>query len=306
MEGYLTIESAKIAAIQDSGRWGYEHYGICVNGAVDTYAYLVGNDLVGNTSPQPSIEITAFDFSMSSTVDIAICITGAPAELTIDSEPIEAWKTVLLPAGKVLSIKKIQKGLRTYIAVDGGIDAPQTLGSASLDTIVHLGQRLATGQTLKLKKSQTDKELQYRELNRKDIPEYGSPWTIRVCDGPDKENFKNCIDQFYDATYKISPISNHIGIRLNGPALTDFYPREVLSRGVGIGSIEIFPTGQAVILHKGRTVTAGYPIISVVSSIDLGMIGQARPGDTVKFSRISVEEAEKLYKDQFGKLPYTR
>lgn len=72
MEGYLTIESAHIAAIQDSGRLGYEHYGICDNGAVDMYAYLAENALVGNAAAQPSIEITAFDFTMMSTVDIPV------------------------------------------------------------------------------------------------------------------------------------------------------------------------------------------------------------------------------------------
>lgn len=306
MEGYLNIESAKIAAIQDSGRWGYEHYGICVNGAVDMYAYLMGNDLVGNVTAQPSIEITAFDFSMSSTDDTLICITGAPADITIDSNPIEAWKTVLLPAGKVLSIKKIRKGLRTYIAVGGGIDAPQVLGSCALDTIVNLGQQLRSGQQLKLKDPMQSQKYSYREASPVDIPAYGSPWNIRVCDGPDMDIFENNLEQFFQSTYTVSPVSNHIGIRLNGPALTGFYPTEVLSRGVGIGSIEIFPTGQAVVLHKGRTVTAGYPIIGVISSVDLGMMGQARPGDEIVFSRISIEEAEKLYRDQFSKLPYSR
>ncbi|WP_100488528.1 biotin-dependent carboxyltransferase family protein [Sporolactobacillus pectinivorans] len=306
MEGYLTVESAKIAAIQDSGRLGYEHYGICDNGAVDMYAYLAGNALVGNATAQPAIEITAFDFDMTSTIDIPICITGAPADLKINSDPVQPWSTLLLPAGKVLSVSHIRKGLRVYIAIGGGIDAPKVLGSCALDTIINLGKRLVSGQKLRLKNEDAAKSIQCRIANPEVIPHYGSPWNIRVCDGPDIEIFKDSFTGFYEATYKISPVSNHIGIRLSGPPVKKFYPKEILSRGVGIGSIEVFPTGQAVVLHRGRTVTAGYPIIGVVPLIDLDMIGQARPGDEVHFSHLSIKEAKKLYYDRFSRLPYRR
>jgi Allophanate hydrolase subunit 2 len=306
VEGYLTIGSAQIAAIQDSGRLGYEHYGICDNGAVDMYAYLAGNALVGNATAQPSIEITAFDFTMTSTVDIPVCVTGAPADVTIDSDPVESWSTLLLPAGKVLSVHHIREGLRVYIAVGGGIDAAKVLGSCALDTIINLGTKLISGQKVKLRNADAAKSIRYRQANPEVIPHYGSPWNIRVCDGPDTDIFKDSFAGFYEAAYRISPVSNHIGIRLSGPPVKNFSPKEILSRGVGIGSIEIFPTGQAVVLHRGRTVTAGYPIIGVVPVIDLDRIGQARPGDEVHFSHLSIKEAKALYYDRFSRLPYRR
>src|SRR5690606_3049013 len=96
----------------------------------------------------------------------------------------------------------------------------------------------------------------------------------------------------------VSPDSNHIGIRLNGPALTNYSPKHVLSRGIGIGAIEIIPSGQPIVLHRGRGVTAGYPIIGVVTTVDLSMLGQVRPGDTVKFIYITIEEAIQLHREQ--------
>lgn len=299
MGGQLQIKSAKLAALQDSGRLGLEHYGVGVNGAVDMYAYLIGNILIGNSQPMPSIEVTAFDFSMSTNVDIAICVTGAVAELRIDSEPIGAWQTVKLPAGKTLHIKKIRQGLRVYIAVGGGIDVPLTMGSCSWDAVGKIGERIYTGQSLRLINPEEFLKHIGRQAPLKHIPAYGSPWNIHVCPGPDMHIFKDHLEQFFNSTYTVSPNSNHIGIRLDGPPLLDFHPTEVLSKGAAIGGIEIIPTGHPIVLHKGRSVTAGYPILGVVASADLGMIGQARPGDKVKFVYVSTEEAAEMYREKF-------
>lgn len=300
----ITINSAKLANIQDSGRYGFEQYGISANGAIDMYAYLKANELVGNDTAQPAIEITAFGLSLTSTVDVPIAITGAEADLKIDHRIVKPWQTIILPAGKELTIGTMKKGLRAYVAFAGGIDAKSTLESTSRDTILNLGTQLTDGITLKLKHvpAKTDMKITYLE----DRPSYGSPWHIRVCDGPDTDIFTKSTEQFFKNTYRVSPVSNHVGIRLSGPAVENFKTPEILSRGVGVGSIEIFPTGQAVVLHRGRTVTAGYPIIGVVPLIDLDMIGQARPGDEIHFEHISIEEARNLYKKRFNKLPYRR
>lgn len=298
MDRFLTIHSAKLAAIQDLGRFGYEHIGVGVNGALDTYAYVIGNKLVGNTSLQPSIEITAFDFSMSSSVDVMICITGAVADIAIDSVPVPMWETVVLPAGRRLTVSKIRKGLRVYIAVAGGIKATQILGSCTPDPQAGLGDYIKPGQIIPLETDVTDVQYVHRSLPRKSIPFYGSPWPIRICEGPDTAIFTEEWERFLNAAYVVSPDSNHIGIRLNGPALTNYSPKHVLSRGIGIGAIEIIPSGQPIVLHRGRGVTAGYPIIGVVTTVDLSMLGQVRPGDTVKFIYITIEEAIQLHREQ--------
>ena len=302
MENYLNVSRAPLAFIQDYGRYGYEHYGVSVNGASDSYAYLMGNELVGNTSPEPSIEVIAFDFYMTSTTDVLFCVTGAPADLAVDSIPIRGWETAILPAGKKLSIKHIRQGLKVYIAVAGGIDVPMTLGSCALDTVAKLGLRLSSGQQLKLKAPTCSNE--HRATPPEIIPQYGAPWHIRMCEGPDMDIFANNIEKFLESVYTVSVTSNHIGIRLEGPLLEGFQPREVLSRGVAIGAIEVVASGQPIVLHRGRTIVAGYPVIGVVSAVDLGMIGQARPKDEVRFSLVSIQEAERLYREEYDRFAY--
>jgi len=291
MEKCLIIQSVGFASVQDLGRTGLMHYGISSNGAMDTYAYLLGNELVGNQSPEPSIEITAFDFSMSSMVDVSICITGAPADITIDGIPIDAGKSTILPAGKVLSIQKIQQGLRVYIAVGGGIEVPMVLGSCAMDTVGMIGDRLRAGQQLLLKNPKIFSE-----------PSYGSPWNIRVCDGCNVDIFKDYLEQFYQTTYSVSLDSNHVGIRLEGSPIVGHQPTEVISRGVCVGSIQIVPSGNPIITFKGRGGTAGYPIIGVIAAVDMELAAQVRLGDSVTFTRISVEEAIEKYRERFGAL----
>lgn len=291
MDEYLIVKIAGFSSLQDLGRKTYMSYGISSNGALDTYSYLLGNELVGNSYPQASIEITAFDFMMSSTTDIPICITGAPADLTIEGNPISSEQRVILPAGKMLSVKKIRDGLRVYIAIGREIDVPQRLGSCSFDAVGMLGERLRNGHKLRLKES----KLYYKQI-------CGSPWSIDVCDGCDIDSFKDYLEQFYGTTYTVSTDSNNVGIRLSGKPIVGHKPTEVVSRGVAVGSIQIVPSGNPIILFKGRGGTAGYPIIGVVASADFDLVGQMRPGDEVHFRRVSLAEAVKKYKEKFGPL----
>lgn len=302
MNKYITVVSSKLASIQDLGRYGYEHIGMGNNGAVDTYAYLLGSVMVGNKIPKPSIEITAFDFSMTVNEDIIVCVTGAPANITIDSQSTQQWKTIRIQAGSILKISNITKGLRVYLSIEGGIDVSEVLGSSSEDKQAGIGSPIQKGQRISLKESDGVPIGVNHRLSPSLVPNYGSPWKIRVCDGPDVEIFRQQLNQFLNTIYTVSPASNHIGIRLDGEPLEDHNPKYTLSKGVGIGAIEIIPTGSPIVLHRGRGVTAGYPIIGVVASVDLGMIGQARPGDTVFFEHISIEMAVQLYRDKWQKI----
>ncbi|RAS85593.1 biotin-dependent carboxyltransferase family protein [Priestia endophytica] len=299
MRDSLEIKSAQLAQIQDIGRYGMEHYGVSVNGAIDSYAYLAANYLLGNKKKQPVIEVTAFNFSMTSYVDVAVCLTGAEADVRIGDQLVGLWEPVLLKAGETLSIKKISKGLRVYVAIGAEMAVPFEYGSASFDTVAMLGQKLVTGQRIELHHVRDIKEVMESAPVLEDLPLYGTPWTIRICDGPDTNIFQEELKTFYESSYRVSPNSNHIGIRLDGPKLENYNPKEVLSRGISIGAIEITPTGQPIILHRGRSVTAGYPLIGTVASVDLSLVGQARPGDFIKFERISVQEATTLYKGKF-------
>ncbi|WP_077618289.1 biotin-dependent carboxyltransferase family protein [Bacillus sinesaloumensis] len=297
---HLIIEDVKIATVQDAGRFGYEKFGVTINGATDMYAYMVGNKLLGNDLYEPSIEVMIFDFSITSEVDVLFCVTGCPADVIIDGSLVNQWEVQKLPAGSTLSIKNMKKGLKNYIAFAGGLDAPKILESVSLDTVTKFGKPLHNNQKIKLKKASVSLNETNADLKNFEIPKYGAPWNIHVSDGPDTHIFENELNTFFTSKYRVSPQSNHIGVRLDGPPIAHPTFKEVLSRGVAIGAVQVVPSGQPIILHRGRTLTAGYPVVGTVASTDLGLVGQARPGDEINFTYISVEEAERMYKKQLG------
>jgi len=299
---YLIVEDAKAATLQDGGRFGYEKFGITINGATDMYAYMISNKILNNFPSTPSIEIMFFDFSIKSEVDIPFCVTGPPAEVLIDNNPVNQWEAHILPGGSTLSVKNIKKGLKTYLSFHGGIESPKVLGSVALDSVAGFGEKLRNGQKIKIEtdtKFIRKNDFQFKNF---EIPTYGSPWDIRVTNGPDTPQFQEELKNFLGSEYKISPQSNQVGIRLDGPSVAKSNFKEVLSRGVAIGAVQVVPSGQPIILHRGRTLTAGYPVIGTIVSSDLGLIGQARPGDEVRFSYITIKEAEELYKKRFNKL----
>lgn len=297
-DNHLIVEECKIATIQDVGRYGYEQYGVSINGALDMYAYQTGNKILGNSLTESSIEIMVFDFSIKTLVDTCICVTGAPADVFIDNKQIKQWSSYTLKANNTLYVKNIRRGLRTYIAFGGGLNITKTLGSSSLDLVTKIGEVLSTGQKLKLKspKLKNYEKKFYTDLK---IPNYGSPWKIRVTDGPDIDKFLNQSETFLSSSYQVTSEANNVGIRLEGPKIQNEKSKEVLSQGVAIGAIQIVPDGQPIILHRGRTLTAGYPVIYTVASVDLDLVGQARPGDKLDFTHVTIDEAEKLYIEKF-------
>src|SRR5699024_8056296 len=234
---HLVVEDCKIAVIQDIARYGFEQYGVTINGAMDMYAYMFGNKILQNSINEPSIEIMIFNFSMQTSIEIAICITGAPADVFIDNKQVGMWKEQIIPAGSKLHIKNINRGLRTYIAFKGGLDIPTTLGSASLDLVTKFGESINKGQKLMFKNPST-KNKEDNVLKTLKKPDYGSPWNIRITSGPDFKHFKKRAKLFLNSTYEISSETNHIGIRLNGPPIINDDFQEVLSRGVAIGAVQ--------------------------------------------------------------------
>lgn len=294
MNAFFTVQSTMLATIQDKGRIGMIQYGIGPNGAADTFAYEAGNALVGNMRDAASVEITAFGFVFIANADMIIAVTGAPATVIIDSDIVNMWQSIVIKAGQTVQVKKIQKGLRVYIAFRGGIVSEPILGSCSVDTIGNLGSKLKAKQKVFLHEP-GNTFTEDKVMNIRDIPMYGSPWKIRVCDGCNVSDFITVANDFYQQIYRVSPQSNIIGIRLEGKPLNGYTAQEVISHGVCLGSIQIVPTGTPIITFKGRGGTAGYPIIAVVIAADLDAVGQMRPGDSVQFVRYTVEEAQQAF-----------
>ena len=300
-EGQVLIQRCTATVIQDLGRFGYVGYGIPTNGAADRFAYLAGQALLACEQPLPAIEITAFDFLMSVSRDLDICITGAPADVLVGGREAAMWETLRIHAGEALRVSHIRRGLRVYIAFAARMVVPIVLGSCSWDSVSQLGIALYSGQEVDLVDVRPPLPAP-RTMPLDAIPDYGTPWSIHVSSGPDHGRFPKSLEQLLDDEYMVSPQSNHVGIRLEGPAFSGVEVPEQLSRGVGAGAVELLPSGQPLVLHRGRGVTAGYPIIAVVTSADLDRMGQVRPGDRVRFYQVSEDMGVRAYRKQFDVL----
>jgi 5-oxoprolinase (ATP-hydrolysing) subunit C len=282
--GMLLIQRAGNVVVQDLGRPGYASLGIPPNGASDQHAARTANTLVGNADRAPLVEITGSELALRSESQALVSVTGAADHVLLDGHRQPAWETLLVHAGSRLVVPVPTTGLRTYLAVNGRLDAESVLGSVSPDPLLGVGRPLGSGGALTFRsRYETLPAGHHAPLFRLGPPRTGSPSTteVDVTEGPDLDRMtlgRACLDH----AYEVSPQSNHVGLRLLGPQPEQISTQEILSRGVPVGAVEVPPGGGIIILLRGRLVTAGYPVIAVVTTDSLDRLGQARPGDQVR------------------------
>lgn len=302
MGEHLEIHRAGISAVQDLGRFGRSRFGLPVNGALDQYSARAANVLVGNPDGAPLVEIAMLDFSCTPSTDVLLAVTGAPAVLTVGGVLRPQWEPTAVRAGEMVTISDIRRGSRVYLALHGSVEAPSLLGSCAPDTILGFGRclrdddRLAIGSGLE----PVDHPVLRHPVFRlgAEVPAFPDVWTVDVTDGPDMAEFGESADRLFESEYTVSPRSNHIGLRMLGELPRRVASGEVLSRGVPVGAVEVPAGDELLVLHRGRGVTAGYPVLAVVTATGLSELGQVRPGQRVRFRRRTVEEAVSAHRAQ--------
>ena len=291
----VEVRRSGYATVQDLGRPGRSAYGLPANGALDQYSARMANVLCGNEDTAPLVEITALDFACEPSADVLVAVTGAPADVTVGGAARPQWEPIVVPRGQSLAVTGIRRGARVYLAVYGAFEADQLFGSCAPDTILGFGRTLQAGDHLAV--AQPWPPLDHPVFRHPLFhlspprPHFGGPWTVDVTDGPDLAEFGGSMGALLTSDFVVTPQSNHVGLRMRGQAPQRQARGEVLSRGVPIGAVEVPAGGELLVLHRGRGVTAGYPVLAVVTSAGLSALGQARPGDTVRFRRSSVAEA---------------
>ena len=298
----LTVGQAGLSTVQDLGRFGRTRYGLPVNGALDQYSARVANVLTGNDEAAPLVEITALDFSCTPSSDVLVAVTGAPADVTVGGVRRAQWEPIAVRPGEPIRIGGIRHGLRVYLAVRGSVETPYLLGSCAPDTILGFGRKLADADELALggPGQAIDHPVFRHPVFRllPPVPRFGEPWTIDVTDGPDVAEFGDTAERLFSSEFTISPASNHIGLRMTGSLPRRVATGEVLSRGVPVGAVEVPAGDELLVLHRGRGVTAGYPVLAVVTGTGLSGLGQARPGQAVRFRRRTVADAVVAFRAQ--------
>jgi biotin-dependent carboxylase-like uncharacterized protein len=261
--------------IVDAGRPATRGLGVPVGGPADRRSLALGNALVGNSPFTLALEITLTGPTLVADADAGLCVFGAPFRIDRDGEPVEPNTTFTLRAGQTLHIAGTPTGCRAYVCVPGGFRTAEVLGSRSGLEPVKVGDVLECGSS----------NLPGRGI----IPESETRSDgVRVLPGPQADWFDKA---FYDHVYRVTPASNRMGVRLDGPPLI-LPKRELVSEAVAPGAIQITNDGKPIVLGVDGQTVGGYPKIAHVTSADLDLIGQLRPGDEVRFVRVTEAEAE--------------
>lgn len=310
MTGTLLVQQGGHCVVTDLGRVRGPRYGLPVNGALDQFSARAANILVGNKDTDPLLEITALDVRLRSTSDILISVTGASVTLAVGGRECPQWEPVSVLAGETISIRAMTGGLRAYLAVHGSVETPTLLGSCAPDTVVGFGHRLMDGDCLTTRRSVRPIRQPYFDLPLFRLglsrPGISTHSVIDVSDGPDLEEFGETAQKLFTGTYTVGDRSNHIGLRLRGDLPERQLSSEVLSRGVPVGAVEVPSRDELLVLHRGRGVTAGYPVMAVVTSLSLDTLAQARPGHVVTFRHTTAAEASANYRSAMRELDKLR
>jgi biotin-dependent carboxylase-like uncharacterized protein len=295
MSGTLTVADATAAVVTDLGRSTGPQFGLPANGALDQYAARVANILVGNSERDALIETTLFDLAFVVDIDTLIAVTGAAVTVLVDGTTSPPWQPVPVRAGQRVRVMGMTAGVRAYVAVRGGLQVPHLLGGCAPDTVIGFGTRLLRGTTVPLGPATPVRPNPYLDVHlfRFAVPRpmIGGTPEVDVVPGPDADEFIGTADRLYAAPFVVAANSNHIGLRLTGELPVRTRTTEMISRGVPIGAVEVPPGDELLVLHRGRGVTAGYPVLGVVTSTSLDALGQVRPGQAVRFREVDADRA---------------
>jgi len=310
MSGTLSvIASSSIAMLQDLGRTGNQRYGVPVSGALDTVSLRIANAVVGNPDGTAALEM----FYRGPTLDVAagsvrVAAIGAAIEVVSgSSRTVAAGTSVRLVRGDRFTVGPCDTSLAAYLAIEGGFALPGDLGSLSTFPRAALGgiggRPIRKGDALPLALAAAPDRAERRAPQWDLAP----PARVRVVLGPQDDHFtEQGRRTFLESTYTVSRQSDRMGMRLEGPAIEHAKGFNIVSDGTAPGSIQVPGNGLPIVLLADRPTTGGYPKIATVASADVPALGRLRPGATIGFAAITVEEAEAARRELEGRLAELR
>jgi antagonist of KipI len=285
-----------LTTLQDRGRYGYQKHGLSISGAMDSLSLRIANLLVNNDENEAVLEITIKGPKLHFETETIIALCGANLGATINNQPLPMYRPVFIPAHSTLSFGTPQSGCRAYLAVAGGFDIPEILGSQSTDLQAKIGRPLQKGDKLPLRAKVKLPELPYHGHAH---PLDFQRSTVRIIRGNEWEQFtKESRHAILSTPYQILPQSNRMGYQLQGTKLSRVTKQELISTAVTKGTIQVPPSGDPILLMSEAQTLGGYPRIGHVIQADLPLVAQSPPGSYIRFQLISVQQAQQLYKRQ--------
>lgn len=282
----LVVErTGPLTTVQDGGRPGQSALGVSTSGALDRAAYALANRLVGNREGAAALEVTLGGLQLRTRGTLTMGVTGAAAPVTVDGRGVDTHRAVAVPDGATVALAAPRAGLRSYVAVRGGVQSTAVLGSRSTDVLAGLGEPVGAGDVLPVGPTPSASVPPVDVAPVAALPE--GDVDLRVILGPRDDWFTAAaLDLLRQEPFVVAGDSNRVGMRLDGPALTRARDDELPSEGTVPGALQVPTRGQPVLFLADHPVTGGYPVVAVVEEEDLPRAAQARPGQRLRFRTI--------------------
>ena len=293
-EGWIQVRRpGLLTTVQDLGRWGHQALGVPVAGPMDVYSHRLANLLVGNAADAAGVEVTLIgpDLEFDAPAMVAVC--GAAFDISVNGQNVSTGMSFVVPEGARVQFGRRRAGARAYLAVAGGLQTPVLLGSRATHLVSVMGgidgRALIAGDRLAY------------------VPYEGAPLTrrgpltilpsqggarLRILAGPQADWFsESARNTFSSVSFRVSPRSNRMGYRLEGPPLARAHDGEPISEPTPFGAIQVPSAGEPILLMADRQTAGGYPKIGSVIAADLPVAGQLAPGDRIEFAWCTRHEA---------------
>ncbi len=303
----LVVASGPRTLVEDLGRGGLAALGVSPSGAADRSAHRLANRLLGNDETDATLEVLAGGLAARALEPTMVAVAGAPVPCAVDGRPVAFAEPVFVPAGATLRLGRPESGLRSYVAVLGGVASPPVLGSRSCDTMaglgpapLHAGQVLATGShvvrtadtgIVGLAVGPDGGPAETTGAGRdvaaavSRVPFGGGRVTMGATWGPRADWFTpGARDLLGRATWVVEADSDRVGVRCAGPALARLIAGELASEPVVRGSVQVPPSGRPVAFLADHPTTGGYPVIAVLDPDAVDTLAQLRPGDRLRIA----------------------
>jgi biotin-dependent carboxylase-like uncharacterized protein len=301
---FEVLEPGILTTVQDSGRFGFSRFGVPPSGALDPFSFRAANLLASNQGNEACLEITLMGLRVKALDESVIAVTGGDMSPTLNGEPLEMWRAHLIVEGDVIAFHRVRSGCRAYLSLNEGFIVPEVMESRS----TYLSGRFGGLEGRPLKKG----DILYRRgshlplariglrFPEEWIPHFDREVNLRVIPGPQDHHFtEKGFHTLTHSTYRVTPQSDRMGIRLEGPKIERKADVEesIISEGLLSGAIQVPGDGKPIIILT-ELVTGGYTKIATIISTDLTRVAQLKPGDRVQFDPFSIEEAHRLLKEQ--------
>jgi len=287
------VKPGLLTTVQDRGRFGNQAVGVPVAGPMDAFSHRLANHLVGNDADAATLEVTLIGPELVIDADTTIAITGASFEVVCDGHPVPMGASFSVQRGQRLKFGRVVQGARAYIGIAGGVLTPPVLGSRATHLVSRMGgiegRALLAGDRVPVRSQEAPR------LPRKAVGltlPTGGRVRLRVVAGPQDHWFHaDALKAVSGVSFRVSPRSNRMGYRLEGPPLVRVRDGELISEPVGMGAIQVPGAGEPILLMADRQTAGGYPKIGHVISADLPLAGQLAPGDFIEFILCTRQDA---------------